>query len=822
MARLLFLYFLALLSGAAALSHELLWTRRLIDLLGATPGVTGRVVGVFFLGISLGGWLATRWTRSSGSAIGRLVWAELLIGLLTLPAAFLPAWTDWIWPTIGSEALIAWGVWVKLTLAVIVILPPSMMMGTTLPFFIRAATDWRGSVSRSGIWIYSLNTLGGVGGLWVASNFLLESLGVQAAMLSVTAVNFLVALGAYQLYRSANGLLCEQSDSAQQEKSVRQEKPIHQLEATSEQGHALSWPSLLGLAFISGVIVLAFEVLIFRLVGLVVPSSFQTTSALLANVILFLVIGSSLVGWLNHWSVSNRWLIAAGLVGACLFSLFCPFVLYAQTGELISVRYLAALNNQTIDSMSQYWWIVFKLIAVATGGTLLCAGLVFPALISLSSQNDAAGKSIGYLLAANGLGGLLGSEMSHSFLLSQFGIYGSLCVVAGLAGLVAAVLLFKLNQHLFWLWLVVGIPLLIWGQAKVVMLPYVSPHLTKKYQVESTRFGHDGVLLVTQDQKKSRSLLLNNQYILGSSGAAAVAEQRQLRLPWILHPDSKQVCCLGFATGITAGGLETLPDPPAVTAVEISELVAQAAEQDFQEENQSFVQRPGNRLVLEDARTYIASATDQFDLIVADLFRPHGVGEGRLFAREHFLNVRRALKSDGLFCQWLPAHQLNQKNFEMIAATFRQVFPQTLVVNCGQSTKTPVIGLLGWKDDRAWSGVDLKQKIQIAEKQQLFPDDPLLSQAYFLIVGELKPEAFADSPLNTLDNALIEIQAGRFWVLKDLRRNRKSGNLKNEFLSGKHWLDFNLQLHAQTDPVWDVQYRKQFLQILQTQLPKKK
>lgn len=36
------------LSGLAAMSHQLLWTRRLIDLLGAGHEASARVFGVFF------------------------------------------------------------------------------------------------------------------------------------------------------------------------------------------------------------------------------------------------------------------------------------------------------------------------------------------------------------------------------------------------------------------------------------------------------------------------------------------------------------------------------------------------------------------------------------------------------------------------------------------------------------------------------------------------------------------------------------------------------------------------------------------------------
>ena len=188
---------LAFLSGAAALSHELLWTRRLIDLLGATEAVTGRVLGLFFLGLSLGGWLATRWCRTDGNSGFRLAIAELSIAVLSLPAIFLPYWADSLISTIGIEWLVSWqGAVIKLLISSAVVIPPAVAMGTTMPMFIRAITDSGGTVSGSGIWVYSVNMLGGVFGLWLVSTCLLELVGVQGAMFCAAAGNIVVAIAA--------------------------------------------------------------------------------------------------------------------------------------------------------------------------------------------------------------------------------------------------------------------------------------------------------------------------------------------------------------------------------------------------------------------------------------------------------------------------------------------------------------------------------------------------------------------------------------------------------------------------------------------------
>ena len=87
-------------------------------------------------------------------------------------------------------------------------------------------------------------------------------------------------------------------------------------------------------------------------------------------------------------------------------------------------------------------------------------------------------------------------------------------------------------------------------------------------------------------------------------------------------------------------------------------------------------------------------------MVVGDLFLPWRTGEGRLFAREHFLNVQRSLKPGGLFCQWLPMFQLTRPQFEAIARTFREVFPDAFVVRGDFYAKLPILGLVGGNDFR--------------------------------------------------------------------------------------------------------------------------
>jgi len=804
MLRLLFIA-LAFLSGSVALSHELLWTRRLIDLLGATESVTGRVLGLFFLGLSLGGWLATRWSKSGGNSAVRLAIAEISIAVLSLPAIFLPLWADGLVSTLGTDLLVTWqGEVIKGILAAGVVLPPAIAMGTTMPMFIQVITDLGGTIRSGGIWIYSLNMLGGVFGLWLVSNVLLEFAGVRGAMFWAAAGNLLIGLTSF-------GFSSRVSSNTFQESAASEEQDS----ASGAADGVHKFKHVFLLAFASGAVVLACEVLILRLLALVSPSSIQTTSALLANVILFLAMGSIAVAVLNRFRLSSRTQLIVGAVGASLFCVLCPLILYQVTDQLISVRYLAALNKQTISSIGQYWLLLFTIIAWSSGAAMFFFGLVFPSIMSIHSEHDPKGRSVGLLLAVNGVGGLAGAEFANLLLVFQVGIYRGFAILAAATALAAIAVCIFSNRKLAAAGIAICALLVsVLSAESFQELRYLSPRAKQQFAIEETYFGRDGVLMVVKDQSNSRSILMNNQYILGSSGTAAeAAERRQLLLPWLLHPQSKNVCCLGFATGISASGLEPLQSPPTVTSIELSEKVFEVARKYFADQHQTFFDRTGNQVLIEDARTFMACADNEYDLIVADLFRPHGAGESRLFSVEHFRNVKTALRADGLFCQWLPAHQLNKSQFNTIANSFLKIFPNTLVINGGITSETPSIGLCGWKNDKQWETEELVNKIQEIRNEKGISDVFSLN-AQLLIVGTLDQAAFSSAPINTLDNALLEIDAGKFWITKDLRPTRSPDNLDNGFLSGANWKTFTLDLYDNTNPVLDLIHRQQYIDAL--------
>jgi len=792
-----FALLLAVISGAAALSHELLWTRRLVDLLGATGEATSRVLGCFFLGLALGGLIAARMLPRVQRPWRAVASCELAIALLALPALCLPWWSDWIWPSLGPDGLVSWtGGLIKTFLSAAVVVPPAIPMGMTLPFFAAAVLRMSGTLRREGVWLYGANTFGGVIGLLVSGSVLLEALGVVGCMTAAIVANLAVGLAAWRLAALDIPAKVKTTSGV---KSKRREK-IREMSAEQVASpDSLGFRSTLFLAFLSGVAMLALEVLAIRMVSLVVPSSFQATVAVLASVILLLAFAALATPFLLQWLWSPRtWLL--GVLAASLAAVsLAPLLLFRQTEQLIDVAHLAAMSGEHLATTTEFLISVCRITLITVGSALLAGGTVLPIVIAWSGgeRGDAQGLHFGYLLAANGVGGIIGAELTHLFILPNWGIYQGFAVVGVLYGLGFLFLLEPWKRPVALRIAGAGVAIaapIFCGYTILADIPYVSPRTKVKYEVLSKEFGRDGVLLVVESSSRGQGILLNNQYLLGSSGGIR-DERREVFLPMLLHPNPQHVCCVGLATGISAGAALDYSDSSQLTAIELSALVTRASQNHFAEPNRDLFSSPRAEIVVEDGRTYIAATKDKFDVIVGDLYRPYGAGEGRLYSVEHFQAAREALREGGLFCQWLPMYQLTESHFKIIVASFLKAFPDAALLRANTKTDLQMLALLGWKGGKFDPAI-LAENCATLEKTNRVNDeelfDPNLVNGYYL--GLINPSVLEDVPLNTLDNARIEILAGQRKVTRSPRQSDASDVGQEPYLVDDAWTDFEQRL----------------------------
>ncbi len=785
--RFLVCLLVALASGAAALTHELLWTRRLVDILGASGEATSLVLGCFFFGLSLGSAAASRFVSRLTDAWKSLAVVEIAIALLALPSLFLPHVTEWIWPVLGPELLNSWaGMAVKLIVSCLVVIPPSTAMGMTLPILIVAIEKSASSHRGANVLVYAFNTLGGALGLLVTSAWLLDAFGVYGSMLVAVATNLTVAAAAWAL-RSPT------SESAKPER-------VKRIPKVKQRPESLSPKLRLFVAGLSGCIVLAMEVVAIRMLSLVVASSFQASSSVLLSVILMLGIAALFVPLLVRILPSLRWQLLTVLSLAAVGSALSPSLLFDRTDQLIDVSNLVAMDGRSLDSALDLQLEVLSIALVSIGPSLLLAGLVFPILLASVAQEETSltGRHWAILLAINGIGGLTGAILAEYLVIPSLGIYGGMLAVGVMQAVTAVGIALALKE-----WKLMA-PGLIAGSVCLALIPrsrdipYVTPRSTYNFAVEETLFGKDGVCLIVDSERHGRGILQNNQYILGSTKSFD-EQRRQVLIPLLLHAPASdvdnsdavtQVCCLGLATGMSAGAALDFDEHCHVTAIELSPTVVVAAREYFAEENRGIVTSPRASVVVEDARTYIASVRNRFDVIAGDLYRPYGSGEGRLYSIEHFRNVRAALRPGGIYCQWIPAYQVTEEHFKIIAATFRQAFDDAALLRIDSASGYPQLGLMGTKDAEIdWDEVQARCETLKARGvgDKTMHDVNFIKSAY---VGRLSEQYLAGAPLNTLNNVLLEIKAGLHRAT--LNPRLPTGKLGGQsYLQGESWQAFS-------------------------------
>ncbi len=763
--------FFSLSSGFAALAHEVLWARRLIDLLGASTESTTRVFACFFLGLCLGAVSANTFLRIVKRPWRAAGLAELGVACFALPALFLSAWADWIWPFLGVERLLGWeGSAIKLVVSWLAVFPAAFCMGMFLPCIAQAILSAQRPLARHGIWLYAANTLGGVLGIAWVTIFGLQWFGPAVSMQLAIAVNLVAAIGCFvldywsevQVQTSPSAVLDPSSVNTQVDGKTRQ---VYRQAAL--------------LSFVSGMGVLTYEMLSLQLISLIAPLSYYVPPAVLAVVVFSLGISAlcapALISKFRSVERFLWWLMAIAAVTVVATPFWTRFVvLYFNVGPR--------------DSLTHFLAHLAFFCMLSLGPAMLVAGVVFPTLTAwISESGDRQGKRWGVLLAANGCGGLIGAEATHRWLLPQFGVFGGFCFVAVIYA-AATVCVGQVVQGpkrwphaLRYMPSFVLIALVAFPITELTKLPHTNPG---GIRILDEQVGREGVVAVIDSEELGLRIAMANQYVLGGTKLSA-DQARMGHLPLILHANPQRVACIGLATGITAGAVVQHPEIDSIQIVELSPLVVRAADRFFHPYNNQITRAKNATVIEEDGRTFIAANQSAFDVVISDMFLPWAPGESRLYSLEHFQAVRKSLRPDGLFCQWLAAYQLTPEQLMVLRDTFCQVFPRAYLFRNNFDSHYPGLALVGFESEQRL-GIDwnqVRRRCQSAREGNAYRD-PILRHAegvQMLYLGMQDKATTGDSNLNTLSNLKLELSAGQI---------RLTSNPFQKYLNAERWLEF--------------------------------
>ena len=708
-------------SGMAALIYEVLWLKELGLLFGNTSQAMASTLAAFFLGLAGGGFY---WGQKAAEWPNRLklyVWLELAVagcaaGYFTLLKVY-----GLVYPLIfaccGNNAALF--IAVKFALSLLVLFPPAFFIGGTLPVMSHFVAPDQLGLGRKVALLYAVNTLGAVTGTVLAGFYLPVWLGYRYSYGLAMAISLLVAGGAF-LMAGADAIGT---------------KPV--IRVGRREG---LYTELKVAAFVSGLSMLALQVLWGRMFAQVLQNSVYTFALVLAVFLTCLALG----GWLARWLMNSRFdtegLVYFVLIAGGLLVGISPFLFIGWTDGL---HYIGSASDW-LDYLGQVTWAAVAIM----GPPLILLGAVFPLLIRLAEKNGvSSGSIVGQLVSLNTIGAIAGSLLAGFFMLEQMGLWSGIRLMAVVYLLTAGYWLKRLDLvHSRWaqlpaLGIVLAISVFDTGKLPVVR---VDPVNEDESLLEVWESSAGTVAAIRQGEQLK--IKINNYYTLGGTGSQAL-EQLQGYLPVLLHERPRSVYILGLGTGITAGGALSYP----IESLIVTELMADvvtASEKYFGRYTNGLFYDPRVRVVNEDGRNYLRGTKARFDVIISDLFVPWKAGVGSLYALEHYQTVLERLNKDGLFMQWLPAYQLTRTDFDVIARTMLEVFPQVTVWRADFSALKPVIGLIGHQSPG-----------RLSPSAQMFAQDKDELLTHY--VGDLTAisRRFDEAPLNTDDYPVIEFSA---------------------------------------------------------------
>src|SRR5207302_1340083 len=329
-----------------------------------------------------------------------------------------------------------------------------------------------------------------------------------------------------------------------------------------------------------------------------------------------------------------------------------------------------------------------KCVVLAAEMTVASAVLLMPAIFmggTFSHLVQAARRKdggVGQAAALNTFGGALASVLFGVFLLPLIGSKWTLV-------LISFGYLILLPRVTGWRWGFLAAPVVLMfalpANLQVIQVPPGG-------RVVEYREGVTATVAVVEDAKGDRVLRVDNRFQMGGTAAAA-AEYRHAHIPLLLHPAPRRALFLGLGTGISFGAAALYPNLLS-EGVELVPEIVQVMPR-FEPHNFSPGRHAQLKVFVADARRFVREAEGQYDVIVADLFHPARDGAGSLYTLEHFQAVRGRLAPGGLFCQWLPLHQLDEDVLRLITRTFLEAFPNAQAWLLRFNVDAPVIGLVG-------------------------------------------------------------------------------------------------------------------------------
>ena len=794
------IFLLFLLSGATSLVYEVVWLRKLILIFGSTQFATSTILSTFMGGLALGAFVAgRRITRSRVAPLKVYGLLEAGIGLYALIVPFLfrvlsPVYQT-LWDAGMSDSFVALSL-AKFVGIAVVLLPPTVMMGATLPVLAQQIADDPKRIGGKVGTLYAINTFGAVAGTFLAGFVFVPRLGVQQTLWLTAAVKGLLGLTAIWLAGRF-----PQPEVPGPGAPARDAVPAPAGESPALAVARRRMPLVLLVFGLSGFGALVLEVAWTRVLALVMGSSVYAFSLMLLAFLIGLAVGSAFfAGYLRRRPGTDPAAMLGVLLIAAGFLAYVTSWAFRALPRVFAETYFWT-QSQTdwltgADWMSAEQWMVVQFLAglsIMFPATFALGG-IFPAVLQLHArQLNQVGTSVGTVYASNTVGTIVGAAMAGFVLIPAFGMLNAVTGIAILEILLGALIVFAVVSPSKRL------------RPAILLLAVLVCGLVFQFPQWDTRLMNSGVYMNlfgegwTDWETFSRNIYENNETVLVREGLTATVfvgdqprfENRYLsvngkieastnadletqlmcaHLPLILHADPKDVMVIGLASGITVGAVATHP-VETIRVIEVEKEMEPAARL-FEEHNNYVLDDERLVLSFNDARNDLEFSSNTYDVIISEPSNPWMTVAANLFTEEFFRMAKTRLREGGIFSQWVQNYYLPREDLRSIIAAFRDSFPYVMMFETYDGIDLLLMGSqepieldLGRFEDRM---AELRVLMDLG-RVGIRSSDSIL-ELFRLGPGDID-RIVADAPRNTDDNARVEFSAPKTFGVYTLGEN---------------------------------------------------
>jgi spermidine synthase len=661
------LLFLFIGSGCAALIYEVVWFQLLQLSIGSSAVSLGVLLGIYMGGMCLGSLLLPKYLDPRHHPLRVYALLEIGIGLFGIIVLFAVPIVGRIYTSIAGTGQVS--LVLRAIVAAICLLPPTLLMGATLPAIARWVETTPKGVSWLG-YFYGGNLAGAVAGSLLAGFYLLRVFDMPTATGVAVALNVVVALLA---------LL------------VASRTPHTVITATADAAPAATaTPEISRLVYIaialSGLTALGSEVVWTRVLSLMFGATTYTFSLILAVFLVGLGIGSSL-GSAMARNLSNPRIA----LGWCQLAL-CACLAWAAYTTGASLPYWPINPSISTSLTFNFQLDLMRAIWVMLPGAILW-GASFPlALASVAVRGQDSARLVGGVYAANTVGAIIGATVVSLALVGTVGSQKTQQVLIGVAAMSGLLMLMPVTGErrtplTSTPAVVIGIALIAGLLARSV--PPIPWLLVAYGRYSATWVGQNEMVYVGEGVTASVAVTRTPTGVLNYHNAGKVqasSEPQDMRLQRMLGhittlvpKNPNKVLVIGCGAGVTAGAVSIDPMVKDQTIAEIEPLVPRVVSTHFAQHNFNVVANPKVKVHLDDARHYLLTTNEKFDAITSDPLDPWVKGAATLYTREFFDVVKSHLNPGGVVTLFVQLYESSEAAVKSEIGTFLEAFPNGAV-----------------------------------------------------------------------------------------------------------------------------------------------